>query len=88
MQFTIRLQKIGDTEKTHCKNILCIQGMLPSRHNTFSNANCTRDPVIAEAPTHPIQTRIHWSFRARHRLLCILWNVSVLFLLCKPLEMA
>ena len=42
------LNEICDGEQVHRKKLLRIRGILPARRNTFSNANRTRDPVVAE----------------------------------------
>ena len=43
------LNEICDTEEVHRKKLFRVRGMLPARRNTFSNANLTRDPSVAEA---------------------------------------
>ncbi len=42
------LNEICDTEEVHRNKLLRIRGMLPARRNTFSHANRTRDPDVAE----------------------------------------
>jgi hypothetical protein len=51
------LNEICDAEEVHRKKLLRIRGMLPARRNTFSNANRTRDPAVAEA--------LFWRMRER-----------------------
>ena len=43
------LNEICDAEEVHRKKLRRIRGMRPARRNTFSNANRTRDPAMAEA---------------------------------------
>lgn len=42
------LNEICDAMVVHCKKLFRVRGLLPARRNTFSNANRTRDPVVAE----------------------------------------
>ena len=51
------LNEICDAEEVHRKKLLRIRGMLPARRNTFSHANRTRDPAVAEA--------LFWRMRKR-----------------------
>lgn len=42
------LNEICDGEEVHRKKLFRIRGLLPACRNTFSHANRTRDPVVAE----------------------------------------
>ena len=42
------LNEICDAMAVHCKKLFRVRGLLPARRNTFSNANRTRDPAVAE----------------------------------------
>ena len=42
------LNEICDTMAVHFKKLFRVRGLLPARRNTFSNANRTRDPAVAE----------------------------------------
>lgn len=43
------LNEICDGTEVHHTKLFRVRGMLPARRNTFSNANRTRDPDVAEA---------------------------------------
>lgn len=51
------LNEICDAEQVHRKKLFRIRGILPAKRNTFSNANRTRDPDIAE--------RLYWELYRR-----------------------
>lgn len=51
------LNEICDAEEVHRKKLRRIRGMRPARRNTFSHANRTRDPAVAEA--------LFWRMRER-----------------------
>jgi hypothetical protein len=40
------LNEICDTMQVHAKKLLRVRGLLPARHNTFSNANRMHDPDL------------------------------------------
>ena len=74
------LNEICDAEEVHRNKLLRIRGMLPARRNTFSNANRTRDPTVAEALFWRMRERLErlsapfmhpkpkrWLARFRHR---------------------
>ena len=42
------LNEICDSETVHAKKLFRIRGMVPAKRNTFSHANRTRDPSVAE----------------------------------------
>ena len=42
------LNEICDAMAVHGKKLFRVRGLLPARRNTFSNANRTRDPAVAE----------------------------------------
>ena len=42
------LNEICDAMAAHCKKLFRVRRLLPARRNTFSNANRTRDPSVAE----------------------------------------
>ena len=42
------LNEICDAMVVHCKKLFRVRGLLPARRNTFSNANRTREPAVAE----------------------------------------
>lgn len=55
------LNEICDTMQVHAKKLFRVRGLLPARRNTFSNANRTRDPDVAE--------KLFWEMYGRLRSL-------------------
>ena len=51
------LNEICDAMAVHSKKLFRVRGLLPARRNTFSNANRTREPAVAE--------KLFWEMRAR-----------------------
>lgn len=51
------LNEICDAMAVHFKKLFRVRGLLPARRNTFSNANRTRDPAVAE--------KLFWEMRDR-----------------------
>ena len=56
------LNEICDAEQVHRKKLFRIRGILPAKRNTFSNANRTRDPVVAENLYWELYRRLTSSF--------------------------
>ena len=94
------LNEICDAEEVHRKKLLRIRGMLPPRRNTFSNANRTRDPTVAEALFWRMRERLErlsapfmhprpkrWLAHFRHRRLYAV-DASVLPLTLKSIDWA
>jgi len=94
------LNEICDAEEVHRKKLLRVRGMHPARRNTFSNANRTRDPAVAEALFWRMKERLEglsarfmhprpkrWLARFRHRRLYAV-DSSVLCLTLKSIAWA
>ena len=56
------LNEICDAEQVHRNKLFHIRGILPARRNTFSNANRTRDPAVAEKLFRELHRRLTDSF--------------------------
>jgi len=52
------LNEICDGEEVHRKKLFRIRRMLPARRNTFSNANRTRDPAVAQTLFWRVYSRL------------------------------
>lgn len=57
------LNEICDAEEVHRKKLFRIRGFLPAKRNTFSHANRTRDPAVAEK----LFWRVYGSLQASER---------------------
>ena len=56
------LNEICDAEQVHRNKLVRIRGILPAKRNTFSNANRTRDPAVAERLFWELYRRLSDSF--------------------------